>query len=324
MNGAGHELLEYLHKQQHIPFSVRGRLDENRYLPREFPEAFPFLVQLHRYPGYKQVMGEQWLHWHDYYELVIMVSGSGVYQCGTERFEFHAGDILLVESLKLHGVWNVTKEHTALCIFFHANAVVSGTSWVDRGFLAAFDHRKEGVLPRIKADDASADLWAAFRRLTQEWFKSADMPHDLLALKSRFFEVLYHLRENMEVRNTMAHEAPHVRATRERRVRTVLDYIAKHAHERISQSAVAQVAGMSTSRFRAFFKATTGWGYAEYLLDVRIEQAAKLLRDTRDSVAEVAQAAGFSDQSHLQRAFKARHGVSPLMYRKRHQGEASE
>jgi len=315
------QVLAYLGQQEHIAFSVRGRLDGNRYLPRQFPATFPILVQLHRYPGYQQMVGERWLHWHDYYELVLIVSGSGVYQCGTERFEFHAGDILMVDALKLHGVWDVTKEHTALCIFFHSHAVAPAGLWMERGFLSAFNDRSPGVQPKIKAPAVNADVWNTFGKMAAKWFGETSDNRDLLGLKLSFLNLLYALRSNVEIHDTFIDEPPEIRASRENQMRVILDYIAQHSHEKLPQSEVAKIAGMSTSRFRAFFKATTGWGYAEYLLDVRTEHAARLLKDTARSVADIALATGFSDQSHLQRAFKSRHGVSPLAFRKNHMGE---
>jgi transcriptional regulator GlxA family with amidase domain len=76
---------------------------------------------------------------------------------------------------------------------------------------------------------------------------------------------------------------------------------------------------MSTSRFRIFFKETTGWRFADYVRDLRLERAARLLRESGDSVADVAYQTGFADQSHLQRLFKAKFAISPLAYRKQHE-----
>ena len=79
---------------------------------------------------------------------------------------------------------------------------------------------------------------------------------------------------------------------------------------------------MSVSRFRAFFKETTGWGFSDYLRELRLERAARLLRESAESVAEVAYETGFADQSHLQRLFKGRYGICPLAYRKQHREAA--
>lgn len=313
---AGKNLLNYLAQQVHIPFSVTGRLEGNRYLKRNFDHRLPLLLQLHRYPGYKHLMGEQWLHWHDYFELVLMVSGSGVYHCGTQKFDFSCGDIIMVDALKLHGIWDVTQQHTALCIFFHRDAVAEANEDINREFLMGFENLSEGFPPRILAHEVPGNLYDGLHKLCKQWFEPSSEERDLSGLKLRLLEVLYELRHAVKLKTNILRGKVHSKELREPRIRAVLDYIARHSSERISQSSVANVAGMSVSRFRSFFHEVTGWKYSEYLQDVRIERAAMLLRDTVNSVAEVAHASGFSDQSHLQRVFKTKHGITPLMYRK--------
>jgi transcriptional regulator GlxA family with amidase domain len=130
-----------------------------------------------------------------------------------------------------------------------------------------------------------------------------------------------HLRNAFPACQPVPREPAPVRAEREARLGRVLDYVSHRFHTPLSQPEVARVAGMSPSRFRLFFKETTGWGFADYLRDFRLERAAELLRDSTESVASVAYRTGFADQSHLQRLFKAKYGISPLAYRKRCLGE---
>jgi len=321
MNRDVKDLLTYLERQEHTSFSVQKSLDQRRYLPRDFPEDFPLRLQLHEYPNYQKLVGEQWLHWHDYYELILIVSGKGVFQCGTQRFAFQAGDVLVVDPLKLHGVWEVTETHTALCVFFHANAVAPTGSLVDQGFLAGFDARAEGAEPYIPRTEAHP-LHPAMLRLSQAWFEHPANNERAVALKFHFLEVLFQLRHRFGSADRPV-EQLHMRVMREEKLHRVLDHISQNCTSTLSQPEVAKIAGMSISRFRAFFKETTGWGFADYVLDVRIERAARMLRETEESIAAIAHAMGFSDQSHLQRAFKTRHGLSPLAYRKSHWAEKS-
>ena len=67
-----------------------------------------------------------------------------------------------------------------------------------------------------------------------------------------------------------------------------------------------------TRTFRRFYHSTPG----DYLRNLRVEIAASLLRTGRRSISDVALEAGFSDQSHLSRAFKRRLGVTPAEYRR--------
>ncbi|MHA3775702.1 helix-turn-helix domain-containing protein [Verrucomicrobiota bacterium sgz303538] len=319
------ELLAYLHAREHETFSVSGRIDERRHLARTFPPDLPLLLSLQSYPAYRQMVGENWMHWHDYYELWVATGGSGEYRSGNHRFAFGPGDVVLVDPLKIHGVLRMEREHAPLVIFFPTEAVAPSGAEIDLGFLAAWDRRPEKILPRLEAAaPTAAAVHGAILRLAQTWFEAKPAEGRTLALKFHLLEVLMHLRRAFIEHGETAPDTRSMRAEREARIGRVLEYVAQHCHTRLSQPDVAKVAGMSTSRFRIFFKETTGWGFADYLREVRLERAARLLRETAESVAGIAYQTGFSDQSHLQRLFKTKYAICPLAYRKQHQSRASE
>ncbi len=89
--------------------------------------------------------------------------------------------------------------------------------------------------------------------------------------------------------------------------------------EKLSIAQVARQAGVSVNQLERLFRKTIGETPQHCLLRVRLEQAGRLLRDSHDSVAGVAQACGFYDQAHFSHAFSAEVGCSPLAYRRRHQ-----
>ena len=73
-------------------------------------------------------------------------------------------------------------------------------------------------------------------------------------------------------------------------------------------AALAELTGLSESRFRHLFADATGISYKRYALQRRIQQAARHLSEGR-SVASAAHAAGFADEAHLSRTFRATFGV---------------
>ena len=259
------------------------------------------------------------MHWHDYYELWL-ATGSGQYRSGNHQFSFAPGDVVMVDPLKLHGVIRMEPNHSPLVIFFRSEAVVGSGSEVDRGFLAAWDERAERVPPRMDANAASASaVHSAMLRLAQVWFERQGSEDRAVELKFHLLEVLLELRRAFLPHGHSVSNAMVQRAERMARLNRILEYVGERCQEAVRQPEVARHVGMSTSRFRAFFKETTGWGFSDYLRDLRLERAARLLRETTESVAAIASQNGFADQSHLQRLFKAKHAVSPLAYRKTHQ-----
>ncbi|MEW6304071.1 MAG: AraC family transcriptional regulator [Verrucomicrobiota bacterium] len=325
MNPETRDLLAYLSRQPHQPFAPQGRIDSRRYLAREFPTDLPLLLSLQEYPGYRRIVGENWMHWHDYYELFVALSGQGEFRCGNDRLSFGSGDVVVVDPLKIHGVVKMESSHTALVILFHAAAVAPNGATLERGFLSAWDRRPEKTLPRLRGEHAVAGaVHGAILNLARAWFDERASEQRAMALKFHFLEMLFHLCRGFVTGNETKDEPATLRSQREARLRRALEYVSLHCQNSVSQPEVARAAGMSSSRFRAFFKQTTGWRFGDYLRDLRLERAARLLRETDESVAAIAQMTGFADQSHLQRLFKAKYSISPLAYRKGHPERVEE
>ncbi len=92
------------------------------------------------------------------------------------------------------------------------------------------------------------------------------------------------------------------------------DYLDSHLSEDVELAAVARVAGLSRSHFIRAFRQETGLTPHAYLMDRRFRTASRLL-GRGGAPSDVAAACGFFDQSHLNRAFKARMAVTPGAYR---------
>lgn len=80
--------------------------------------------------------------------------------------------------------------------------------------------------------------------------------------------------------------------------------------------AMARSAGVSASRLHALFRAEHGTTPAEWLLRCRLQRACDWLAGTERPVAEIALAAGFSEQSALTRAMRRALGTTPAAYRR--------
>lgn len=103
--------------------------------------------------------------------------------------------------------------------------------------------------------------------------------------------------------------------------RVLLDRVAELVEERLGEPLtlpdLAAVAALSPFHFARVFKATTGMAPHEYVTMRRMERAKTLLLGTRHSVAQVAEAVGFSNLSHFRRTFRAATGFMPSGLRTR-------
>jgi AraC family transcriptional regulator len=100
------------------------------------------------------------------------------------------------------------------------------------------------------------------------------------------------------------------------RLRAVVEYVEGHLDAGLTLEQMAAVARLSPYHFARQFKAATGLPPHQYVIARRVERAQLLLHGGGDlSLAEVAAAAGFSDQSQFSHHFKRLVGVTPGQFR---------
>ena len=101
-----------------------------------------------------------------------------------------------------------------------------------------------------------------------------------------------------------------------RPIRLAKQYIQNHYSEPISLETVSEVVGLSPAYFSTLFKKYEKEGFAKYLMNVRIEQAKIILRETNMSISEVCKKVGYNDLKHFNQTFDKMTGVKPATYRK--------
>ena len=99
------------------------------------------------------------------------------------------------------------------------------------------------------------------------------------------------------------------------RVLKVKDYISKNYMNEIRLNDVASLAGMSPSAFSRFFKLHTGRNLSDYIIDMRLGYASRMLVDSTHSIAEIGYGCGFNNLSNFNRIFKKKKGCSPSEFR---------
>ena len=96
----------------------------------------------------------------------------------------------------------------------------------------------------------------------------------------------------------------------------VATYIYNHYSERLILEDVAKKFNLSRSYLSKKFKSVTGFGFKEYIINVRIQHACELLLNTNKSITDIAFECGFNDSNYFGDAFRRTKGISPNKYRK--------
>ena len=132
----------------------------------------------------------------------------------------------------------------------------------------------------------------------------------------RLLSVLYELSVSEGVRTlTTGVSAKTPQEPDSRRVGKIKEYINHHYREDIKLSDAAGLVGMSPAAFSRFFKLRTGKTFSEYIIDIRIGSASRLLIDTTKSITEVCFECGFNNLSNFNRIFKRKKGSTPKEFR---------
>ena len=105
------------------------------------------------------------------------------------------------------------------------------------------------------------------------------------------------------------------------RFREMMNYIMANLHGEINLTELADSMYVSTSTLSRIFKKTTGYYFADYVMQLRVKEAMSYLEGTEESLVQVALMAGFSGSSAFNRAFRKVAGMTPTEYRVMKKGE---
>jgi AraC family transcriptional regulator len=104
------------------------------------------------------------------------------------------------------------------------------------------------------------------------------------------------------------------RGLSQQQLNQVTEYIHEHLNQELSLAKLAAVIQLSPYHFAHLFKQSTGISPHQYHIQCRVECAKQLLHKGGLAIAEIAQAAGFASQGHLNYHFKRLTGITPKMF----------
>ena len=147
---------------------------------------------------------------------------------------------------------------------------------------------------------------------------SLSMEQDPFYAVMKFFTILYELSQSKEAKTLSSSPFARIETHSEsRRVQTIQQYINENYKQDIRLPILAQMAGMSAVAFSRFFKARTGMSLSDYIIDVRLGHASKLLMETSAPVADICFDCGFNNLSNFNRIFKKKKNCSPKEFREK-------
>ncbi len=138
-----------------------------------------------------------------------------------------------------------------------------------------------------------------------------DEPADRLAISHAVLSVIALLLKDDAGASMQAWNSGGLTPKALSRVKT---YIEAHLADPLRVDDLSSIAGLSPSHFSRVFHGVTGDTPHGYVTRLRIEHAARLIKEKRLPLAQISASAGFSSQSHLARRFRELMGLSPAAY----------
>ena len=296
------------------PHDIAAQLDGQGHYSVELDSEFPLLIKLFHYTSRRHTRGGTW---HERLELFMPLDGPARFRMGEEDLELRPGDLLVVDNLKLHHVVDFPGFDTRVVVIsFLPEFVYSlGSPSHDYAFLLPF-YSKVNRRPHVlrAGEVAGSQVHEVIGRLLECYFGKSNKPFYQAGCKAFLLQLLYHLATHFRSSGLLKWEFMR-QQERSLRLKKLFEHINAHPSEKLSVTAAARLAGMNIPQFMKTFKQAAGMTLVAYLNHVRLARGARLLRETNQSIAEVANACGFSDQSYFDKRFKRSFGCTPKEFR---------
>lgn len=247
-------------------------------------------------------------HYHNAYEIYYLFSGSRKFFINDSIYNINKGDLVLISKGALHRTtYRSDKGHERMFIYFSDEYLkMLFKRYGKEDVVNCFNHPLT-VIP-LSHRDYIEDL---LKKLENE-FKNSDTYSPTL-LQGYLNELIIFLIRYQKFCDTSSVE--HIDKADEV-IQQAARYILNNYNNAITLKAISEYVNMSSSYFSRRFKETTGFGFKEYLLNVRIKKASELLLEAKDPITDIAFKCGFNDSNYFGDVFKKVKGISPLQYRK--------
>lgn len=252
-------------------------------------------------------------HWHTEFEFVYVETGTVYFGISDKQFALSEGQGVFINSKILHRY------------FSQGNAIVPNFVLMPY-FIAAQDSLiyQKYVLPIMASpmdyQIFSSDIpWQAqVLSLMREMMAAQEKASDVELVSSYLIQKIWHiLYQNTDVEHMGKKE--NYSASSQARLQLMMQYIHQKFAYNISLSDIADQAKVSKSTALNLFQRYLGISPVTYLINYRLQEAAKLLASTEKKVTVISKDTGFDNVDYFCKAFKKYYKLTPTEYRKKAQ-----
>ncbi len=253
----------------------------------------------------KKVIQES--HIHPYYEIFYLVNGDCTFFINHDIYKLNKGDLVIVPEGELHkSTYPQRGFSEQYCLCFKDNNlewlkdIIGGeivNASLKMGVISIPEKRRdyvEALMKKMLFESKEQDI------LSAAFIKIGLIELLLFIIRCQRFE--QNVIKEIDVDNQLMQQ--------------IATYIYNNYNQKITLEHMADKFHISKSYLSKKFKSVTGFGFKEYLVNVRIKNACTLLLDTNKSITDIAFECGFNDSNYFGDAFRHVKGMSPNKYRR--------
>ena len=254
-------------------------------------------------------------HYHDVYEIYLALSDQAQYFINNQVYAIHQGDVFVFNNRDLHRTVAGAGQAYERYILVFQPAFAAGLSTAATDLLACFQNRPAGFTPCLHPTPAEwsamVDWFEEGIRLSEDTSYGADVRRRLC------------LGQILLLINSLAQPARQPRTASlpvssrsYQRISPLLRHIQQNLAGDLSLDTLSGAFFLSKHHLNVLFRQATGFAINDYIISCRLGRARELLGQDL-TVAQVAEAVGYTSVAHFIRIFKARFGLPPGQYASR-------
>ena len=252
----------------------------------------------------KQVCSRTALHWHDCCELELVLCGQGTHIINGHYYTIGPGDLYCFTPADCHMI--IADEPIEVLGIMFGEELIS-----DDIFARMLTLGMTGSDLRVSLEqDRYPIVEQYFSTILREEAKLSDSSL-AEAYIGRLIDCIL-----IELLRAMGETAlPRVKQA----ANAAIMYLHRHYAEPITLQSLSDHLYLTPSYLSTYFKNSTGRNFKDYLIEVRLRHACRLLGNTDISITDVCYGCGFTSYSNFMRSFRTHYQTSPLQFRREHQ-----
>ena len=256
----------------------------------------------HKVRAKRYEIGSVGVHWHDFYEIELVLSGKGTHIINNTEYVWKPGEIHFLRLTDFHKI-NLSENGYVHLIQISSNAI-------PESIINRISVIQGNIVTYLSEDDyACADMLCELleRRL-----------HDSKGYNEAIINNVVELIVNMLI-DSMNLLPENVSNITESRIASIIKYMNEHFTEDLNLEKIADMFYVSKSHLCYYFKNCTGMTILNYIKDLRLAHAVKLVVMTQYKSIDIGLECGYTSVSNFLRDFKKKYGVSPMTMRKQNE-----